>query len=80
MNCFSLRGKRGFSFAVASSSTRDWVHGYLQKLGIFDYFTVVHTSEDVKRVKPDPELYLLALQSLGIEASEGLCSKTHLMA
>lgn len=64
--------EKGIQLAVASSSTRDWVHGYLQKLGIFDYFTVVHTSEDVKRVKPDPELYLLALQSLGVEASEAI--------
>ncbi|WP_419892356.1 HAD family hydrolase [Paenibacillus xylanexedens] len=64
--------EKGIQLAVASSSTRDWVHGYLQKLDIFDYFTVVHTSEDVKRVKPDPELYLLALESLGIEASEAI--------
>ncbi|MEN1986786.1 HAD family hydrolase [Paenibacillus hubeiensis] len=64
--------EQGIRLAVASSSTRDWVHGYLQTLGIFDQFAVIHTAEDVKRVKPDPELYLLALKSLGIEASEAV--------
>ncbi|MGG4128376.1 HAD family hydrolase [Paenibacillus illinoisensis] len=64
--------EKGIQLAVASSSTRDWVHGYLHKLGIFEQFAVIHTAEDVKRVKPDPELYLLALHSLGIEASEAV--------
>ncbi|WP_390581102.1 HAD family hydrolase [Paenibacillus illinoisensis] len=64
--------EKGIQLAVASSSTRDWVHGYLHKLGIFKQFAVIHTAEDVKRVKPDPELYLLALHSLGIEASEAV--------
>lgn len=64
--------EKGIQLAVASSSTRDWVHSYLHKLGIFEQFAVIHTAEDVKRVKPDPELYLLALHSLGIEASEAV--------
>ncbi|MDP9698003.1 HAD family hydrolase [Paenibacillus polysaccharolyticus] len=64
--------EKGIRLAVASSSTRDWVHGYLQKLGLFDYFEVIHTSDDVKRVKPDPELYLLTLQKLGVEADEAI--------
>lgn len=64
--------EKGIRLAVASSSTRDWVHGYLRTLGIFELFDVIHTAEDVQRVKPNPELYLLALESLGIAASEAV--------
>ncbi|WP_405156703.1 HAD family hydrolase [Paenibacillus sp. FSL K6-0108] len=64
--------EKGIRLAVASSSTRDWVHGYLRTLGVIELFDVIHTSEDVKRVKPDPELYQLALESLGIGAAEAV--------
>lgn len=64
--------QRNLQLAVASSSTRDWVHSYLKKLGIFEAFDVIHTSEDVQRVKPDPELYELTLARLGIDASEAI--------
>ena len=49
---------------VASSSDRKWVQGNLTRLGLLDYFDIVHTSDDVEHTKPDPALYRLALQSL----------------
>ena len=62
----------GLPMAVASSSNRDWVEGYLTKLGIRKYFEVVCTSSDVTNVKPDPELFLLAAKKLGINPSEAV--------
>lgn len=58
--------------AVASSSSRDWVVSFLQHLSLFDYFDFVLTSNDVEKVKPNPELYLLALDKMGISASEAI--------
>jgi HAD superfamily hydrolase (TIGR01509 family) len=58
--------------AVASSSNREWVEGYLTKLGIRKYFKVVCTSNDVTNVKPDPELFLMAAKKLGIAPSEAV--------
>ena len=56
--------------AVASSSNRNWVEGYLSKLGLRQYFSVVCTSDDVRNVKPDPELFLLSANRLRLQPSE----------
>lgn len=58
--------------AVASSSSYSWVHGHLVRLGLHDYFCCLRTSDDVQHAKPDPELYLSALECLNIPASEAL--------
>jgi len=66
-------GKRsGLMLGVASSSSRDWVVGHLDRLGVTDRFDAIVTGDDVARVKPDPALYLLALARLGLEAHEAL--------
>lgn len=64
--------RQGLLLAVASSSNREWVEGYLLKLGIRKFFKVVCTSTDVQQVKPDPELFLLAAKKLGISPSEAI--------
>ena len=49
---------------IASSSTFEWVAGYLTKFNLTNYFQEVFTSRDVKFVKPNPDLYLLATKYL----------------
>lgn len=58
--------------AVASSSDRSWVISNLEKFNILEFFEVVFTSEDVEKVKPDPELYLRALQHLSLPANSAV--------
>mgnify|MGYP001595635558 CR=1 FL=1 len=36
------------------------------------YFDVICTADDVPRTKPDPALYNLALERLGVQASEAV--------
>ncbi|MFX3673065.1 MAG: HAD family hydrolase [Paenisporosarcina sp.] len=62
----------GLKLAVASSSSRQWVAGYLENLGIMKEFDVIKTREDVEKVKPDPALYLIALKELEVEAGEAI--------
>lgn len=62
--------KMKLPMAVASSSNRAWVEGYLEKLKLRQFFTTVCTSDDVKAVKPDPELFLLAASRLTLDPSE----------
>jgi len=62
----------GLLLAVASSSKRDWVDGYLRQLGLFDDFDAIICRENVRRIKPDPELFLAALKALKIRADEAL--------
>jgi HAD superfamily hydrolase (TIGR01509 family) len=64
--------RRGLRLAVASSSSREWVGGHLERLGILDRFDHLRTSDDVRQVKPDPELYLSALTALGVAGDEAI--------
>jgi HAD superfamily hydrolase (TIGR01509 family) len=58
--------------AVASSSNALWVHGWLDQLALRPHFTEIITRDDVARAKPAPDLFLLALQKLGVAASDAL--------
>ena len=57
---------------VASSSNREWVTGNLARLGLLEYFDVIHTSDDVIYTKPDPTLYRLTLQSLDLSPHQAI--------
>ncbi|BAS27872.1 phosphoglycolate phosphatase [Limnochorda pilosa] len=64
--------REGLGLAVASSSGRPWVERFLEQAGLTAAIDVLATADDVARVKPAPDLYLLALGRLGVEASEAL--------
>jgi HAD superfamily hydrolase (TIGR01509 family) len=55
--------------AVASSSTAEWVEGHLERLGVLDRFARVLTRDHVEHAKPWPDLYLAAVEALGVEPS-----------
>ena len=57
----------GLGRAVASSSSCGWVEGWLTRHGIRGLLDVVVARDDVRKVKPDPELFLLAARRLGVE-------------
>jgi HAD superfamily hydrolase (TIGR01509 family) len=63
---------RRMALAVASSSSRRWVAGNLGRLGLIDYFDALVCGDEVARVKPYPEIYLTALEKLGVQASEAI--------
>ena len=56
----------GLKLGVASSSSHAWVEGHLAERGLLSLFHGVAAREDVARIKPDPALYLVALQRLGV--------------
>ncbi len=58
----------GLKLAIASSSTRAWVEPHARRIGIFHYFDQVVTRDDVGpgRTKPNPDLFLTALDRLGV--------------
>ncbi len=62
----------GMRLGVASSSSRDWVDGHLQRLGILDCFDCRRSRDDVENVKPEPDLYLAVLDCLGLPAAEAV--------
>ena len=62
--------ERGIALAVASTSPRFYVEGVLSHFGLTDYFSAIACGDQVRRAKPDPAVYLLALALSGRAAEE----------
>jgi HAD superfamily hydrolase (TIGR01509 family) len=64
----------GLKLAIASSSPHSWVDTHAIRLGIFDYFDEVICADDVGpgRTKPNPDLFLLALERLQVQKNEAI--------
>ncbi len=60
----------GLPAAVASSSSLEWVGPWLTRHGLRDLVRAVCTRNDVARVKPAPDLFLLAAERLGVAPSD----------
>src|SRR6185369_577003 len=58
--------------ALATSSRKRYLEFIFDGLNLWQYFQVIVTSEDVKKGKPDPEVYLKAATQLGIPAEHCL--------
>lgn len=56
--------QRHIPMAIATSSYKKDILPTVQKLGLDNYIDVIVGREDVEAVKPDPELYLSAVQQL----------------
>jgi HAD superfamily hydrolase (TIGR01509 family) len=64
---------RGYKLALATSADRVKMLGNLSEIGIpLDAFDAVITGDDVERKKPDPQIFLLAAQRLGLRPAECL--------
>ena len=61
-----------FRTAITSSSSLKWVKDNLERLGITEHFDGFITQDVVKRVKPDPEIYLTALDHFGLGGNEAI--------
>jgi len=64
--------QRGLKLGVASSSSRDWVAGHLERLELLSLFDHLSCGDMVTMTKPHPELYQTALASLQLEAREAI--------
>ena len=61
----------GLKLGIASSSTRQWVMGHVERLGLQDW-DCIRCREDTRRAKPDPDLYLAVLECLGVAPAEAI--------
>jgi len=68
MNYLNEAKRLGLKLAIASSSPRSWVDSHARRIGVFQFFDHVVTREDVGpgRTKPNPDLFLTALDRLGV--------------
>lgn len=58
--------KMKLHLAVATSSVSASARPFLERTGIRGFFDVIVTGDEVKRGKPDPEIYLVTAQKLGV--------------
>lgn len=62
----------GLKLGLASTSSRDWVTKHLSRLELREQFDCIRCADDVRHVKPDPELYHAVLDALGVRADEAI--------
>ncbi len=62
----------GLKLGVASSSDCPWVYRHLERLGLKGHFDSIKCAEDVKNVKPSPDLYLAVLDELSVDPEEAI--------
>jgi beta-phosphoglucomutase len=59
-----------YRLAVCSNAVRESVDIMMGKSNLLPYFEVVLSNQDIKKSKPDPEIYLVAAKKLGLKPEE----------
>ena len=62
--------KPRYTLALASSTRGPTVERQLRTAGVIDFFATRTTGDMVVHSKPDPEIYLMACKSVGLEPAE----------
>ena len=60
----------GFKMGIASSSSKEYVKHKLKLFGIDKYFDFIVSGDMVTHSKPHPEIYLKAIEKMGLPANE----------
>jgi HAD superfamily hydrolase (TIGR01509 family) len=63
---------RGLKLGIASNSSHRHVDGHLARLELLGFFDLVRCRDDVKRTKPEPDLYLSVLAYFGCQPHEAI--------
>lgn len=58
--------EKGIVMGVASSNARELIEAVLKHHGILEYFQCIITACDVKKGKPEPDVYLEVAKQLGV--------------
>jgi len=64
--------QEGYRLAVCSNSIRDTLDMMIRQSGLADSFEFLISNEDVTRPKPDPDIYLAAMNRLDVKPDETL--------
>ncbi|MFN3254332.1 MAG: HAD family hydrolase [Ilumatobacter sp.] len=64
--------EQGLATAVASSSPISWVERHLRGVGASDRFELIVGGDQVPAHKPAPDIYQLAVASLGVDPTEAV--------
>ena len=59
--------KQGIRTGIATSNSKELLLAVLKSLSIKEYFDEIHTSCEVEKGKPAPDIYLLVAEKLGVK-------------
>ncbi len=62
----------GYKIAVCSNSIRATIEMMMQKSMLMEYIDKIVSNEDVTKAKPDPEMYITAINKFGLDPKECL--------
>ncbi|MCS7110937.1 MAG: HAD family phosphatase [Ignisphaera sp.] len=62
----------GLRIAIASSTSRKTIEAVIKHVGIHSYIDAYVGSDEVVRRKPNPEMFLRAMERIGVRASEAV--------
>lgn len=74
VNLIEQARAQGIPAVIGSSSPHSWVDTHAKRLGIFHYFKHIVCQDDVApgRTKPNPDIYLKALEMLKVQNTEAV--------
>lgn len=61
---------QGYKIAVCSNSIRNTIELMMERSGLNKYIDLIISNEDVKKAKPDPEMYTTAIEKFGLKPKE----------
>jgi beta-phosphoglucomutase len=64
--------KEGYKLAVGSNSIKNSIQVMMEKSGLIEYLEFFLSNQDVRKEKPDPEMYDKAIQRLELDPRECL--------
>jgi beta-phosphoglucomutase-like phosphatase (HAD superfamily) len=62
----------GYLLACCSNSIKETLHMMLKSAKLFEYFDLIIGNDEVAQPKPHPEIYLVALERLGVKPEEAI--------
>lgn len=62
--------QRKYRIGLASSTSRPSVEEHLERTGLREYFQSLTTGDMVEHSKPQPDIYLMACESLGVDPAQ----------
>ena len=69
---FSKLKSHGYKIGLCSNSVRSSIVRMMELSSLIKYFDLILSNEDVKKSKPDPEIYIKAMQKLNLSPNSTL--------
>jgi len=64
--------RENYKIAVCSNSIKNSIQVMMEKSGLIEYLDFFLSNQDVKKGKPDPEMYITAINKMGLTPKECL--------